>query len=177
MLTEFPRQKLFFQVQSGIFAATLVLMVPGALGLYNTLRDARKVNMQIALGIWGVGIALGLVVMIIQYSAVFLSNRYQAATTDAERAGLAAAADLVLGLSAAGFILTQFLIAIPVLMVSLVMLRAQFRRVTGYLGILSGVVGVVGSIPVPVLETIGFLFFLLLIVWVMLVALDLRKLG
>jgi hypothetical protein len=104
-----------------------------------------------------VGALLGLVAdvsFLIPFGLVFglvpLSDDYAAATTAAQRAAVATTADGVIAqvnaVSVGGIVF-----ALGVLMLSLVMLRGVFRKGVAYLGVATGVVGIVCESLRPIL--------------------------
>ena len=107
---------------------------------------------------------------------VYLSDQYVAASTDAQRAVFATAAE---GFIAQNAIPTAVgvLETIGILLVSLVMLKGIFRRGVVYLGILTGAVGIVSEGLKPVLG-IGYIAYgLLLFVWLIVIGWELYRLG
>jgi len=101
---------------------------------------------------------------------VYLSDQYAAATTDAQRATFATAAEGFIAVnnavSAAGVdpILTAG--AIGILVLSLVMLKGMFHKGVAYLGIVAGALGVISALGVIIrpLATppplgIGYIFY------------------
>jgi hypothetical protein len=107
---------------------------------------------------------------------LYLSDHYVAATTAAQRIALATAAEGLIavanGVAAAG-ILTA--IGIPIL--SLVMLKGVFHKGIAYLGIVTGVLGIVCE-PLRPLLGLGYAVYgLLLPIWFIAVGWKLYRLG
>lgn len=109
-------------------------------------------------------------------SLIYLSDRYQAASTDEERAAFAAAAE--------GFIAQNvipnppgILSPVGILILSLLMLRGVFDKGVAYVGIATGAIGTVSEALRPVMG-IGYLGYgLLLPIWYVAVGWKLYRLG
>jgi Domain of unknown function (DUF4386) len=107
---------------------------------------------------------------------VYLSDQYMAATTDAQRAAFATAAE--------GFIAQNnipsppgILTAIGILVISLVMLRGVFHKGIAYLGIVTGAIGIISESLRPLLG-LGYIGYgLLLPIWFLTVGWKLYRLG
>ncbi len=107
---------------------------------------------------------------------VYLSDQYVAATTDAQRAAFASAAE--------GFIAQNnipsapgILTAIGILVISLVMLRGVFHKGVAYLGIATGAIGIITESLRPLLG-LGYIGYgLLLPTWFLAVGWKLYRLG
>lgn len=107
---------------------------------------------------------------------VVLSNSYMAADTDAERAGLAHAADaLIAGTNAVGW--GGILTAAAILILSVIMRRGSFGRSVGTLGVVTGAVGIVSEALQPMLGFGYLLYGLLLPTWFALVGWRLLRLS
>lgn len=109
-------------------------------------------------------------------SLVYLSDQYNAATTDEQRAAFAAAAEAFIAQNnfpSAPGILTP----VGILLLSFLMLRGVFHKGVGYLGIATGTIGTVSEALRPVLG-IGYLGYgLLLPIWFLAVGWKLCRLG
>ena len=107
---------------------------------------------------------------------LYLSDHYVAATTVAQRIALASAAESLIavanGVAAAGI-----LTAIGILILSLVMLKGVFHRGVAYLGIITGVLGIVCEALRPLLGLGYAVYGLLLPIWFIAVGWKLYKLG
>ena len=107
---------------------------------------------------------------------VVLSNSYQAADTDAERAGLASAADaLIAATNAVGW--GGILTAAAILILSVIMRRGSFGKSVGTLGVVTGAVGIVSEALQPMLGFGYLLYGLLLPTWFALVGWKLLRLD
>jgi hypothetical protein len=107
---------------------------------------------------------------------VYLSDHYMAATTAAQRATFANAAEGLIAVSnavnAAGI-----LTAIGILILSLVMLKGVFPKGIAYLGIVTGALGIVSEALRPILGPGYIVYGLLLPTWFLAVGWRLYKLG
>ena len=107
---------------------------------------------------------------------VVLSNSYEAAESDAERAGLASAADaLIAGTNAVGW--GGVLTAAAILLLSLIMRRGIFHKWVGTLGVVVGAAGIVAEALVPLLGWAYAFYGLLLPIWFALLGWELLRLG
>ena len=107
---------------------------------------------------------------------VYLSYHYVAATTAAQRAAFATAAESLIAVSnavnAAGI-----LTAISMLILSLVMLKGVFHKGVAYLGIVTGVLGIVSEAFRDILGPGYYVYGLLLPIWFLAVGWKLYRLG
>jgi Domain of unknown function (DUF4386) len=107
---------------------------------------------------------------------VDLSDHYVAATTVAQRAALATAAEGLIAVSnavnAAGI-----LTALGILILSLVMLKGVFQKGVAYLGIVTGTLGIVSEALRPMLGPGYAVYGLLLPLWFLAVGWKLYQLG
>jgi hypothetical protein len=107
---------------------------------------------------------------------VYLSDHYVAATTAAQRAALATAAESLVAVSnavnAAGI-----LTALGILILSLVMLKGVFQKGVAYLGIVTGALGIVSEALRDLLGPGYIVYGLLLPIWFLAVGWKLYRLG
>lgn len=107
---------------------------------------------------------------------VYLSDQYMAATTVAQRAAFANAAEALIAVSnavnAAGI-----LTAAGILILSLVMLKGVFPRGIAYLGIVTGAVGIVSEVLRNMLGAGYYVYGLLLPIWFLAVGWKLYRLA
>ena len=107
---------------------------------------------------------------------LYLSDQYMAATTAAQRIALATAAEGLIAVAnavAAAGILT----AIGILIISLVMLKGVFHKGVAYLGIVTGVLGIISEPLRPILGLGYAVYGLLLPIWFIAVGWKLYRLG
>jgi len=152
---------------------TDLLFLPLTAALYLAMRHVNRNAMLIGATLLGLFVLLDLAVTWPDYaSLITLSGDYSAATGDAQRAAIVAAANYpasVLNSTLwAGYVIG--IPALGILAIGLVMLQAGFSRVGGWVGVLTGVLGtasVIGpflasglgvlAIPTSVLTTIWVL--------------------
>jgi hypothetical protein len=107
---------------------------------------------------------------------LYLSDHYVAATTAAQRAAFATAAEGLIAVSnavnAAGI-----LTALGILILSLVMLKGVFHKGVAYVGIATGAIGIVSEALRPLLGPGYFVYGLLLPIWFIAVGWKLYRLG
>ena len=107
---------------------------------------------------------------------VYLSDRYAAATADAQRAAFAAAAEVFIAQndipSAIGILQT-----IGILIVALIMLRGIFHKGVAYLGIATGAIGIISEALRPVLGFGYIVYGVLLMVWIITIGWELTGLA
>ena len=160
------------------------------LALYVALRRASKSYMAIATTLGFVGIAVYFASNT-AFSMLALSDKYAAATTDAQRSMFLAAGQAVLALGAiyqgTGIYVSFLLLAVAGLIISVVMLRSDiFSRVTAYVGILASAFDLAYCIAFAFLPAVDIELVavctipaagLLLMIWHILVGRRLYQLG
>lgn len=85
------------------------------------------------------------------FTLISLSGKYVSATSEAQKASYVAGADLLLTAESVGIPMTALLLSVGLLFLGLAMLRGIFSKWIAYLGLIIGVVGIVGSFPIPAL--------------------------
>ncbi len=164
-------------------ALTDVLFFPVAAALYVALSGVNRHAMLAGAGLLVLFAVLDLAVTQISFAGLItLSSDYAAAATDAERAAILAAASYPVALFRSS-LFSAYVIGIPavgLLLISLVMRAGRFDRITAWVGILAGVVGVVAVI-VPLFWTgaafLPIITAVLTLIWVLLVGWRLVQLG
>jgi hypothetical protein len=106
-------------------------------------------------------------------SLITLSIKYAATTSDIQRVTIVATANYASTILTSGLIGVYIILipAIGILIIGLVMLRGIFSKATAYLGVVTGILGVVSvvgaffigaldimAIPTSILTTVWFLF-------------------
>jgi len=158
----------------GVFATVVFL------ALYVALERVNK--SYAALGALIGGIAWALLTLAIPTTSrgapalVYLSDQYAAATTDAQRAVFASAAEGLIAQNNTPTI-PGILTTVGILIVSLVMLEGVFHRGVAYLGIATGVLGIVSEALRFVLPAGYAVYGLLLLIWFIAVGWDLYGLA
>ena len=107
---------------------------------------------------------------------LYLSDQYAAATTAAQRAAFATAAEGLIAVSnavnAAGI-----LTAMGILIFSLVMLKGVFHKGVAYLGIATGAIGIISEALRPIIGPGYYIYGLLLPIWFVAVGWKLYRLA
>jgi hypothetical protein len=167
----------------GLSILTDVLFVPIALSLYVALEGVSKNLMRSAAAFVLLFVVLDLAVTWPNIAAlVTLSDKYAAAVTDAQRTVDVAAANYasaVLRSTLAG-VYSIVTLSLGILMAGIVMIRAHFDRSAAYVGVATGVLGVVsvaGPLVVSALAPTIIVASLLTTLWVLLVGYRLYRLG
>lgn len=171
--------RFIYIVEQVLWLVPSVLAMLVFLALYMALKDLNKsyaaIGALIGIASWALAVALpttggG------SPSLVYLSDQYQAATTAAQRAAFATAAEDLIAQnnipSAVGIMTT-----IGLLIVALVMLKGVFPKVLAYLGIITGSLGIVSEILRPILGISYTFYGVLLLVWFGMVGWKLYRLG
>lgn len=107
---------------------------------------------------------------------VYLSDQYMAATTVAQHAAFASAAESLIAMTNAvngAGILT----ALGILLLSLVMLKGVFHKSAAYMGIATGAIGIVSEVLRNVIGPGYLVYGLLLPIWFLVVGWKLYRLG
>jgi hypothetical protein len=130
----------------GLDVLTDFLLVPVALSLYLTLKGINKNAMLLATAFVGLFVVLDLALTWTNItSLITLSGGYAAATDDAQRAVFVTAAmypSLVVE-SNLVFVYNSLTLAVGILLTGFVMLKGIFSRSTAYLGLITGILGIV----------------------------------
>lgn len=159
------------------------LLVPSAIALYITLRNVNRSGMLLATACIGLFVVLDLALTWTNYAVMIsLSERIPTTTGDAQIAAVIAAAQyptLVLE-SNLLFIYNSLTLAMGILITSIVMLRGAYPRITAYLGIVTGILGiapVAGSFMWSALGAIIIPASALTTIWALLTGFGLLRLS
>lgn len=128
----------------GVSVFTNFLYVPVALALYAALHTVNRHAMLIGVAFVGLFVTLELAVNWASYaSLIMLSGDYAAASTEARRALLIAAANYPASVIASPLALVYAVgtLSFGFLVIGVVMLQGVFNKLTAYLGILTGILG------------------------------------
>lgn len=162
---------------------TDLLLVPILFAIYMALKHVNKGLMLVALAFKAfLFVILDLAVTWTAYSTLIIAGvAYGAATTEAQRAALAAGAAYASAILVSPLAGT-YAILIPslgVLFAGLVMLKGVFNRATAYVALAVGLTGIIwmGSFFISGLAVFRYINALLATVFYLLVAVRLRKLG
>ena len=167
----------------GLSVLTDFLFVPVALSLYLALKGVNRNAMLVATAFVGLFIVLDLAVTWPNYaSLITLSGTYAAATNDVQRAVVVATANYPSAVLESK-LLGVYAILVPavgILMTSVVMLKGIFSKTTAYLGLVSGILGIVsvaGPFLVSSLGAAVIMSSVVTTVWVLFVGYRLYRLG
>ena len=170
-------------VVSTLMVFTDLLYVPVFLALYQALKGNNKYMMALALACEGLFVVLDLAITWTAYSSLItLGGNYAAATSDAQRATIIAAAGYPSAItdSPLSGIYVIFIPALGLLLASLVMRKGIFSKTLAYMGVIAGVCGIlagIGPIFMRELETAQYINASLAMIWFFFVGLRLNKLG
>ncbi len=166
-------------LQQILWLGPCILLMVTFLALWPALKELDKsvaaIGVVLGIASWGVGLA---------YPAtgggapalVYLSDQHSAASTDAQRAAFASAAE---GFIAQNYVATLLgvLEAAGILIVSLLMLKGIFPRWLAYIGIVTGAVGVVSEALKPLLGVGYALYGTLILLWIIVLGWELVRLA
>jgi hypothetical protein len=167
----------------GLSVLTDLLFIPLALALYIALKDVNRNVMLLATALVLLFVGLDLAVTWSNYAALItLGERYALATTDAQRAAYVVAAQSPSAVLASTLeaVYSILILSLGILLMGLVMLKGVFGKTGAYLGVITGVLGIVSVIGPFVLPTVGnaiILASVLTTLWVLLVGVRLLRLG
>jgi hypothetical protein len=159
------------------------LFLPLAFALYLALKHINKNLMLMGAAFVLMFILLDLMLTWTNYaSLIFLSGQYISAVDEAQRAAVVTAATyptLVLE-SPLTFVYNTLTLSVGILMIGLAMLKGIFNKTTAYLGIATGILGIIavfGPFLVPALRVTIIFASLLTTLWVMFAGYRLYRLG
>jgi hypothetical protein len=167
----------------GLSVLTDFLFVPVALSLYLALKGINRNAMLVATACVVLFIVLDLAVTWTNYaSLITLSSNYAAASNDAQRAVFVAAASYPSAVLESGLIgvYNTLTLAVGILMTGLVMLKGIFSKSTAYLGLVTGILGIVAVAGPFFTSSLGVTIIIasaLTTVWVLFVGYRLYSLG
>jgi hypothetical protein len=158
-----------------LFIGPVALTMVVFLALYVALKHLSKSYAAIGAVVGIAGVILSLVPFSLVGGLVYLSDQYVAATTIAQRAVFTTAAESLISqnniVSAGGI-----LFAVGILVISLAMLKGVFHKGIAYVGIVTGVVGIICEALRPIIGP-GYSIYLILLVWLIVVGWKLYRLG
>ncbi len=137
----------------GVSVLTNFLFLPVAFALYGALKGVNRAAMLIGVAFIGLFVTLELAVNWVSYaSLIMLSQDYIAATSDSQRAMLVAAASYPSAVIASPLALVYAIgtLSFGFLVIGLVMRQGVFNKLTAYVGILTGVLGIVAVMGVSI---------------------------
>ncbi|MEZ4658939.1 MAG: hypothetical protein R2911_15340 [Caldilineaceae bacterium] len=156
---------------------TNFLFVPVALALFAALKQVNRNAMLIAVGFVGLFVVLELAVNWSSYAAlVMLSVDYAAAANDAQRAVYIAAASYPSAVLASPLALIYAIgtLSFGFLIIGYVMLKGLFNKITAYVGIITGILGIVAVAGWSIAVILNAIFAT---IWLLLVGYRLYRLA
>lgn len=139
----------------GISVFTDFLFVPVILALYLALKESGRNAMLLATAFVGLFVVLDLAVTWSHYASILaLYAKYSAASDEAQRAGYLAAANYGSAMLASRLEIVYAIVTLSfaILIIGFVMLRGVFHKMTAYLGLITGILGIAAmtrlSVPV-----------------------------
>jgi len=159
------------------------LFVPVALSLYLALKGFNRNAMLLATACVALFIVLDLAITWTNYAALIaLSSKYVTAANDAQRAAVVWAANYPSAVlqSSLLFVYNTLTLAVGILLTGFVMLKGIFSKSTAYLGLVTGILGIVsvaGPHFVSALKASIVVTSILTTVWILFVGYRLCRLG
>jgi Domain of unknown function (DUF4386) len=159
------------------------LFVPVALALYVALKEINRNAMLLATACVALFIILDLAITWTNYAALItLSNNYTRAASEAQRVAAITAAhnpNAVLA-SSLLFVYNTLVLAVGILLTGFVMLKGTFSKSTAYVGLATGILGVVSVVGPSFADALSVTIIItsvLTTVWVLFVGYRLYVLG
>ena len=162
---------------------TDLLFLPVAMSLYAALKQFHRNAMLLAAACMALFVVLDLAITWTNYAALItLSGRYAQAADEGQRAAVIAAAEYpsVVVESNLLFFYNTLVLGVGILITGFVMLKGAFSKSTAYLGLATGILGiisVVGPVFVSALSVTIIVTSILTTVWLLFVGYRLCKLG
>ena len=170
-------------IATALMVFTDLLYVPIFLALYHALKGFNKYMMLLAFACGGLFVVLDLAITWTAFpSLIILSGNYAAATSDAQRAIIVAAAGYPSAIvdSPLSGIYAILFPGLGELLASLVMRKGIFNKTLAYMGVITGVCGIlagIGPIFISELETAQYINASLAMIWFFFVGFKLYKLS
>ena len=161
----------------GLSVFTDMLFLPVALALYLALREVSKNTMLMASSLIGLFVVLDLAVTWSHYASILtLYERYSTTMDQARRGAYIAAVDYASAMltSRLEIVYAIVILSSGILLTALVMLKSRFSKVTAYLGLVTGTLGILSLTGFSV-AIIGNAVFAT--IWLVFVAFGLYRLA
>lgn len=163
-----------------LFVAPSVLAMVVFLALYMALKHVNKsfaaIAALVAIASEVTAAAFNSSPQSLNAALILLSDQYVSATAEAQRLAFATAAESLIATTNA-VNLAGVMLEVGILIISLVMLRGVFPRWVAYLGLVTGVVGILSEALRPVIGFAYIGFFVLEVIWLIAVGWRLYRLG
>jgi len=156
-----------------------LLLMPGVLGLYYSLKNVKKTHMLMATALWLVAV----ISFLLSRSQIIalgpVSGSYQATTSETMRAAYLVSAEHAIELGNVFAEMALMFLGVSSIIIGLVMLKGVFSKGVSYLVIISGTLTLLGTFgvllePLTILAPFGLI---LGAVWQVIVGVKLYKLG
>jgi hypothetical protein len=156
-----------------------LLLMPGVLGLYYSLKDAKKTHMLMATALWLVAVISFLVSRGQILSILPISGSYQATTSETLRAAYLVSTEHALELGNVFAEMALMFFSVSSIIIGLVMLKGVFGRGISYLVIVAGAFTFLGTMGVllPFLTYLTPVGLVLSAVWQIVIGIKLYRLG
>jgi hypothetical protein len=161
----------------GLSVLTDFLYIPLALSLYLALKGVNRNVMLLATAFVGLFVVLDLAVTWSNYASLLtLSGDYAAATNEAQRAPYVAAANYASAVLTSRLMIVYAIgvLSFGILMIGSVMLKGIFSKTTAFLGLATGILGIVSVAGSSVTIIMNAVFAT---VWILLVGYRLYRLA
>lgn len=172
-----PGKTTVWWVILGLSVLTDFLFVPVAFALYQALKAINRNAMLLATAFVGLFVVLDLAVTWSHYgSLLILYSNYSRATDDIKRAGYVVAANYASAILVSPLEIVYAIVTLSfaILVIGFVMLRGVFNKITAYLGLAVGILGIVSLAGFTVTIIMNALFAT---AWILLVGYRLYRLG
>ena len=156
-----------------------LLLMPGVLGLYYSLKNIKKTHMLVATTLWLVAVISFLISRSQIIALLPISGSYQATTSETMRAAYLVSAEHAIELGNVFAEMALMFLAVSSVIIGLVMLKGVFGKGISSLVIIAGILTLSGTMgillePLTILTVFGLV---LSAVWQMVVGIKLYKLG
>ena len=156
-----------------------LLLMPGVLGLYYSLKNVKKTHMLMATALWLVAVISFLISRSQIISLGPISGSYRATTSETMRAAYLVSAEHAIELGNVFADMALMFLGVSSIIIGLVMLKGVFSKGVSYLVIISGTLTLLGTFgvllePLTILAPFGLI---LGAVWQVIVGVKLYKLG
>jgi hypothetical protein len=167
----------------GLSVLTDFLLVPISLSLYVALKAAGKNMLLLSIAFIGLFVILDLTLTWTNYAALIsLSTNYAIATNDTQQSVSVMAASYPVAVVESDLLdfYNTVTLSIGILCAGLVMRKATFSKSTSYLGLATGILGIIAVVGPYVVDGLGgaiIIASLLTLVWGLFVGYDLYRLS
>lgn len=156
-----------------------LLLLPGALGLYLSLKNIKKNRMLIVVALWFVAVSLYLVSRGQIISLLPLSNKYMTISSEFTRTAYFVSAYQTIEVANIYGNMALMLHQVGTIIMGLAMLKGVYGRRTGYLVTVAGILTFIGTFGIVLRPLSLFTLFGLMLtgIWQIIVGTKLYKLG